>query len=462
MPAGRYPCSVVITVSAEGRATGVEPVACDEESLWAFAAAVLQWDFDPATRDGVPVAAELPYTTVFEVTTWLPRKHVVGFVGAAASVGGAGVGGVEGRVHLGEMLSFTAGLDIDQDLYEGTLAEGWNPVVRGDVTLSSRRRHDEHRGIWGMTLGGFGDAAGGSGAYAAFRGEVMLPLPGLSLGGDAGLATAFSGSDTVYDDVGVWRRVGNNPFYPWLRASVIWYAPLPKDRFVVVPRADDPVVYEPIIPVPEPVEDIDGAAFDGVPARHWADVEPSWGENTPTGPGFAAYPPGTYACMVRAVVGEDGVAKRARAEKCPAAAHADAVANVLSWEWPPRPGEGDVQAVFPAPVFVRRDDAEAVRVQSVLLLEGGETRPIGARTPMSEVYVHELVKPTFGVTLPTRECWVDVDLDAAGAITRTRWAGGDIEVQPVVLRTVEQLRFYPVAVDGELRPVRVRVAMCRL
>lgn len=460
VPAGRYPCSVVIQVSAQGKATDVRPVDCEQEAMWALAAAVLQWEFEPATRGGVPVEAELPYTAVFEVSSWLPRKHIVGFVGLATSVGGTGVAGLEGRIHLGEILSFSGGVDLDQDLYEGSLARGWNPVFRADATLSSRRRHNEKRGIAGLTLGGFGDPLGSSGAYAAARAEAMLPVPGLSVGGDAGLATLFTPSPKVYDDVGIWPRTG--PVLPWLRASLIWYAPIPKDRFVVVPRADDPVVYEPIIPVPEPLEDMDGSAFEGVPAYHWSDIEPSYGENTPTGPAFANYPPGTYLCNVRALVGEDGRAKRARAERCPEGARADAVANVMRWEWPPQPGRGDVQAVFPAPVFVRRDDAELVKVHSVLRLEGDQTFPIGARTPMSDVYVHAIVRPEWGAVKPTRECYVDVDLDATGAVLRTRWAGGDIEVQPAVMRALGAWRFYPVAVDGELTPVRVRVAMCNL
>lgn len=460
IPAGRYPCSVVIRVSAAGRATDVKPVDCEEETMWALAAAVLQWEFDPATRGGAPVEADLPYTSVFEVSTWLPRKHVVGFVGLAASVGGAGAGGVEGRLHLGETFSLSGGVDLDRDLYEGSLTNAWNPVFRADATLSSRRRHDEKRGIVGLTLGGFGDPLGTTGAYAAARGEAMLPVAGLSVGGDAGLSTLFTGSPRTYDDVGIWPRSG--PVLPWLRGSLIWYAPLPKDRFVVIPRVDDPVVYEPVIPVPEPIEDMDGLAFEGIPAYHWSDVEPSYGENTPTGPAFASHPPGTYLCNVRVIVGEDGRPKKARAERCPSGARQDAVDNVMRWEWPPAAGRGDVQAVFPAPVFVRREDAELVEVRSVLRLSGEATVPIPQRTPMSDVYVHALVAPVWGAVRPTRECHVDVDLDETGRVTRLRWAGGDIEVQPTVMRTLEQWRFYPVAVDGELTPVRVRVAACSL
>ena len=85
VPPGVYPCSVVIDVSAEGKATDVKPVKCDEEAFWALAAAIVTWEFDPATQDGRPVAGQLPYTAEFEVRTLLPRKNIVGFVGLVAS-----------------------------------------------------------------------------------------------------------------------------------------------------------------------------------------------------------------------------------------------------------------------------------------------------------------------------------------------------------------------------------------
>ena len=120
VPPGVYPCSVLIDVSAEGKVTDVKPVECDEEAFWALATAIISWDFDPATTDGAPVAGQLPYTAEFEVKTLLPRKHIVGFVGAVASVGGAGFAGAEGRIHLGEQISVSAGVTMDLDTLEGS------------------------------------------------------------------------------------------------------------------------------------------------------------------------------------------------------------------------------------------------------------------------------------------------------------------------------------------------------
>lgn len=459
VPLGKYPCSVEIDVAADGKVTDVRPVACDEDAFWPVATAIVQWRFDPATTDGTPVAATLPYTTVFEVTTLVPRKHIVGFVGLAASVGGAGWGGVEGRIHLGEQISFTAGVDMDQDRLENSYASAWVPTVRADATFSTRRRSHEQRGTYGITVGGFGDGYGAVGGYGAFRGEAMIGVPGVSLGLDAGVATMFTDPPT-YDDVGFWQRAGVSPFYPWLRASVIWYAPLPRDRFVVVPRAQDPVLYEPEPVPPDIAPDIDGAAFAGTPAIHWSEIEPAEGGTTPTGPGFAAYPPGSYACNVRVVVGEDGLPKNVRVEKCPAAGRDDALETVKHWRWTPTPGRGDVQSVFPAPIFVEREDAVLLAAQSVLLLDGDKAEPLGRRVPTPLVYARDPSPPAWGVTLPTRPCMVDVDLDATGKVLATRWVSGDVEVKPRVDEALATWRFYPVAVDGELRAARVRLSMC--
>jgi len=461
VPAGKYTCEVVIDVSKEGQVTDVRPTTCEEESFWALATAIVEWDFEPATQDGIPVDSQLTYTGTFEVRSLLPRKHVVGFVGVVGSVGGAGVAGVDGRIHLGEQLSINGGVDFDRDTLEGSLSEVWTPVFHADVAISSPRQHFEHRGIYGMAVGGYVDGYGATGLYTAFRGEIMTPLPGLSFGGDAGISTLFSDPPT-YDDVGIWPRAGANPFYPWLKASVIWYAPVPRDRFVVVPRADDPVVYVPPPPEPDIRPDLDGVAFEGVPAWHWSQIEPSVGDTTPTGPGFALYPPGTYRCNVRAVIGEDGKVKAARAESCPQAGRADAEANLRAWEWPALAGRGDVQAVFPAPIFVHRDDAAQVRAVSVLLLApDGTTQAPPARATIPGVYVHQYVAPVWtNGNRPTRACYVDVDLTAAGEVTKSRWVSGDIEVQPAVNAALRAWTFYPLVVDGELTPARVRISMC--
>lgn len=459
VPQGKYPCSVEVDVSADGRVTDVRNAACDEAAFWALATAIVQWEFDPATEDGRPVASTLPYTNVFEVKSLLPRKHVVGFVGAAASAGGAGLLGAEGRIHLGEQISFTLGVDMDTDTFENASDTLWVPTLRGDVALSSRRRHFEHRGTYGVAVGGFGDGYGAVGMYGAFRGEAMTGIPGLSLGGDAGLATLFT-SPPTYDDVGIWLRAGSSVLYPWLRASVIWYAPLPRDQFVVVPREHDPVVYEPPPPPVEELPDLDGQAFAGISAIHWSEIEPATGDTTPTGPGFAAYPPGSYACNVRVAIDEAGLPANVRVEKCPRAGREDAAANVRNWRWAPREGKGSVQAVFPAPIFVEREDAELVPAQSVQLLEGSQAKPLPRRVHPPEVWARAVVPPEWGSTLPTRACFVDVDLDATGKVLQTRWVSGDIEIKPRVEEALAQWGFYPVAVDGELAPVRVRLSMC--
>ena len=459
VPPGVYPCSVLIDVSAEGKVTDVKPVECDEEAFWALATAIVSWDFDPATTDGAPVAGQLPNTAEFEVKTLLPRKNIVGFVGAVASVGGAGFAGAEGRIHLGEQISVSAGVTMDLDTLEGSLASVWVPTINGDVTLSSRRRSHEHRGIYGLTVGGFGDGYGSAGGYAAFRGELMTGVPGLSLGGDAGISTLFT-DPTTYDDVGFWPRAGTSPIYPWLRASLIWYAPIPRDRFVVVPRTQDPTVFVPEPPPDEVVEDVDGSAFDGIPAVHWSELEPSIGDITPTGPGFDLYPPGVYTCNVRVAVGPDGRATKVRIEKCPKAAHIDAEATVRAWVWEDVPTR-EMQAVFPAPVFVRRDDAELVRTQSVKLLVGGQAQSLPPTMRTSPpVYVKRLVPPQWTMERPTRSCFVDVDIDAQGTQTGATWVSGDIEVMPRVMEALREWVFYPVAVDGELTAVRARLSMC--
>lgn len=459
VPPGEYPCSVNIHVSETGTVTDVTAVECDPEALWPLATAIVQWTFEPATENGLPVASILPYTSVFEVRTLLPRKNVVGFVGVAVSAGGTGFGGAEGRIHLGEQISFSAGADVDRDLLEGSLTRVYTPVVRGDVTISSRRRHFERRGIYGLTIGAFTDAYAAVGAYGGFRGEVMTGIPGLSFGGDAGLATLFTDPD-VFNDVGVWSQQGVSPFYPWLRASLIWYAPLPRDHFIVVPREQDPVVFEPVPPPEEEVADVDGAPFPGIRGVHWADIEPSLGEVPPTGPGFALYPPGSYECNVRVEVGIDGLPGRIRVERCPEAGKADAAATLAKWRWAPRPEGAPLQSVFPAPIFVERDDASMVRAQSVSLLVDGKAAPLPrfARNPL--VFVANYVAPTWVSTRPTRSCAVDVDVDATGKLLGVDWVSGDIEVKPRVDEALAQWRFYPVPVDGELVPVRVRLILC--
>ena len=456
---GEYPCKVRIDVRANGTVKDVESIACDEEAYYALATAIVQWKFDPATQDGLPIDASLEYANTFTVQTFLPRKHIVGFVGAAASVGGAGWIGGEGRIHLGEQLSFTGGVDLDKDYYSRDFSETWMPTFRADVAISSKRRHFEHRGIYGFTVGGFGDPLGALGMYAAFRGEIMTPLPGLSVGGDGGVAFMFTNPVTVAD-VGFWEREGINPFYPWLRASVIWYAPLPKDRFIVVPRQDDPTVYEPPIPPVEPPIDT-GKLFDGVRSVHWSEIEPSWGDTTPISPEFADYPPGSYDCDVRAVIDESGKAIATRADYCPSAAKAAAEKNVLAWEWPSRPGSEHLQAVFPAPIFVRRSDAEIVPAQDVMLLVGGKVQSLPRRTSTPSVYVRSgYVPPDWGSTRPTGSCYVDIDVDETGHVIKSRWVSGEIEVSGRVFEALETWKFFPVIVNGERAAARIRLSMC--
>lgn len=459
VPPGVYPCSVVIDVSAEGKATDVKPVDCDEEAFWALATAIITWEFDPATEDGRAVAGQLPYTAEFEVQSLLPRKHIVGFVGAVVSAGGDGWGSVDGRIHLGEQLSVSAGVSLDQDTAEGTLRDSWVPTFHGDVTLSTPRRRSDHRGIYGLTIGGYGDPNGAAGGYAGFRGELMTGAPGLSLGADVGVATLFT-DPTSFDDVGFWPRLGTSFVYPWLRASLIWYAPVPRDRFVVIPRPHDPTVFMPPPPPEDPEIDNDGESFAGVRAVHWSEIEPSEGSTTPTGSGFELYPPGTYTCNVRVVVGPDGRAARVRVVKCPRAGIADAEATVREWVWDKR-AEGEIQAVFPAPVFVRRDDAELIPAQSIQLLVDGQPAPLPpSQRTQPPVYAKQVVPPEWTMERPTRACFVDVDLDDTGAVLARKWVSGDIEIMPRVMEALEDWVFYPVIVDGERASARVRIPMC--
>lgn len=460
VPAGKYTCSVTIQLDPTGKVTDILPVSCDQDSLWALSTAIVAWQFEPALQDGQPVASELPYTTEFEVKTLLPRKHVVGFVGLVASMGGESYGSVEGRIHLGETISLSGGVGFDQNKHYYGTYQTTNPTFHGDFAFSSPRQYFEHRGIFGATVGGYVDPGGQSGLYGAFRGELMTAAPGLSVGGDIGVGTVFATAEGD-DSLGIFPRIGLQPFYPWLRVSLIWYAPVPRDQFVVVPRADDPVVYEAIIvqDAPPPVDA--SRAFDGVPAVHWSKIPVSGGENPSAGPEFASYPPGQYTCNVRVLVGEDGNPKQVRAEKCPAAGVAAAENTVKSWKWRARPGAGDVQAVFPAPIYVDRAEAAQVRVsRASLAAEDGSTTPIPS-AKMPEVWVKKLYTPVFsnGIT-PAGECTVDVDLDATGAVLGTRWRSGNIEVKPRVLEALALWEFYGVPVDGELRAVHVSLPMC--
>lgn len=458
VPAGSYRCSVTIQLDATGRPTDVLPVECDQESLWALSAAIVAWEFEPALQDGTPVASELPYTTEFEVKTLLPRKHVVGFVGLVASAGGESIGSVEGRVHLGEMISVSGGVGFDRNLRADGTYITTDPTFHADVAFSSPRQYFEHRGIFGGAVGFYSDAGGQTGLYGGFRGELMTPAPGLSIGGDIGIATVWHGLD---DDasLGLVPQLGASPFYPWLRASVLWYAPVPRDQFVVVPRADDPVVYEPVIEQPPVPPDEDGSPFPDVPAVHWSRIPASGGKNPEAGAPFANFPPGQYVCNVRVQVAEDGAAKRVRVEKCPSVGRADAQAAVEKWTWAARPGQGDVQAVFPAPFFVEQAEAEPVRVDAVQARAADGTWAPAARRP--EVWVRHLYTPVFqnGVE-PTGPCSVRVELDVNGAVVGTTWVNGEPEVRPRVLEAVAAWSFYPVAVDGELVPARVTLPMC--
>lgn len=457
--AGEYPCAVGIHVDASGKVSDIDNNGCDDDAFWALATAIVQWRFDPATQDGTPVASVLPYLNVFEVKTWLPRKHIVGFVGGAVNAGGAGWFGAEFRIHLGETLSFTAGADLDHDYMDNLVDEVWVPTFRADVALSSRRRHFEHRGIYGATLGGFGDPYGAVGAYFAFRGELMTPVPGLSLGGDAGLAVMVGAARTM-DDVGFWARSGQNPLFPWLRASVIWYAPVPRDQFVVVAREQDPTVYEPVIVVQEPPPDLDGEPFPGARSIHWSEMEPSVGEEPIPGPEFDAYPPGVYRCFVRALIGPDGMPKDARVAKCPRIGIAAAKTAVMGWRWLVDPKRPDVQAVFPTPFYIDRPEAMVIPARDVMRLVDGKAKDLPRSTPLPSVYAKVFVLPEWTVTRPTSSCYVDIDVDIDGKVTGRRWVSGDIDVQGRVYEALDQWVLYPVAIDGELSPARVRLSLC--
>ena len=50
--------------------------------------------------------------------------------------------------------------------------------------------------------------------------------------------------------------------------------------------------------------------------------------------------------------------------------------------------------------------------------------------------------------------------DLAGKVTARKWVSGDVEVSPRVMEALDQWVFYPVVVDGELAPARVRISMC--
>ncbi len=458
VPAGKYGCSVNIVLDATGKPTDVLPVECDQESLWALSAAIVSWEFEPALQDGVAVASQMPYKTEFEVKTLLPRKHVVGFVGIVGSVGGESILSLDGRVHLGEMISLSGGVGFDQNNRANDTYQTTNTTFHGDVAFSSPRQYFEHRGIFGGAVGFYSDTVGQTGLYGGFRGELMTPSPGLSIGGDIGIATVWyeQGEDS---SLGLMPQLGRAPFYPWLRLSVLWYAPVPRDQFVVVPRVNDPVVYEPIIEVPPPVPDEDGAAFVGVPAVHWTRIPASGGRNPVPGPGFENYPPGQYTCNVRVLVAEDGTPEQVRVEKCPAVGKDDAAAMVKTWKWAVRPGEGKIQAVFPAPFFINKDEAEPVRTDLVQLRAADGTLSTPRRTP--EVWVRHLYTPVFqnGVE-PTGNCSVVVDLDTAGNIVSTRWKNGEPEIRPRVLEALSAWKFYPVAIDGELAPAQVTLPMC--
>ncbi len=455
---GVYPCEVDIHVRADGFVTDVTPVRCDDGALLALATAIVAWEFDPATRDGVKVDGVLRYATSFEVRSALPRKHLVGFVGVGASVGGAGLVGVEARAHMGETLSATLGVDRDQDIEEGTGRALATNVLRGDIAFSSRRRHFEKRAIYGLALGAFLDDVGANGAYAAMRFERMAGPPGLAFGADAGMSVLFNDPPTV-DDIGP-VTLGSVPFAPWVRGSLVWYAPLPRDRFVVIPREQDPTVFEPVPPAEEAAPDVDGSAFDGFAAIHWSEIEPSLGAAPEGGDAFSGWPPGTYPCNVRAAIDAAGRAVQVRAEQCPSVGRSEAEATVRGWEWPAREGGATVQAVFPAPFFVAQESATQVRAQVTNVLADGVAKPLPPRAGRPPVWAKASVTPEWGSTRPTRACFVDVDLDARGGLLRTKWVSGDIEVRPRVEEALAGWQFYPVIVGGEATPVRARLVMC--
>ena len=458
VPPGVYPCEVDIVVRSNGSVADLLPIQCDTDALYALATAVVQWQFDPATKDGAPVDGVLRYRTEFEVRSALPRKHVVGFAGVGASVGGAGIAGVEARVHMGETLSATIGYERDQDTLEGRGTRVGTNAVRADLAFSSRRRHFEKRAIYGLAIGGWLDDQGANGAYAAMRLERMAGPPGLAVGTDAGLSVLFNDPPTV-DDVGPFT-LGATPFAPWVRASLVWYAPIPRDRFVVVPREQDPTVYEPVPPPPEEVADVDGSAFPGIRAIHWSEIDPEDGDPPEADSVFAGWPPGTYTCNVRVAVGINGKAERVRAEQCPSAGRALAEQTARDWDWLPRPGGEVVQAVFPAPFFVDQPEAKRVRAQVTNVLEGTRALPLPRFPGRPEVWARFMVAPEWGATLPTRSCAVDIDLDATGAVVGTRWVSGDVEVRPRVEEALARWSFFPVIVAGEATPVRARLVLC--
>lgn len=182
VPAGEYHCTVDIALSAEGKVIDVTPTDCDQESFWALTTAIIEWDFDPATQDGAAVASTLAYTGVFEVRTLLPRKHVVGFVGVVGSVGGAGVAGVDGRIHLGERVSLSGGVEFNRDELEASLVDVWTPVFHADVAVSSPRQSFEHRGNLRPRGGRVRQSVGGVGPVRRLPGRGDDPHPRALLG----------------------------------------------------------------------------------------------------------------------------------------------------------------------------------------------------------------------------------------------------------------------------------------
>lgn len=62
--------TVRVSISAEGRVTGIEKVSATDESFWAATErhALRKWRFRPATRDGVPVPSTKVLTVRFTLT----------------------------------------------------------------------------------------------------------------------------------------------------------------------------------------------------------------------------------------------------------------------------------------------------------------------------------------------------------------------------------------------------------
>ena len=97
----------------------------------------------------------------------------------------------------------------------------------------------------------------------------------------------------------------------------------------------------------------------------------------------------------------------------------------------------------------------------LLLGPDGKTAPLPNRTGTPDVFVHAFVPPVWtNQNVPTRSCFVDVDLSTTGQVLKSRWVSGDIEVQNAVYTALSAWKFYAVSVDGELRDARVRLSMC--